>query len=240
MTPAVGRTDTQWFCMNTDGPDTRPTSNGTVRTLPPLVPATLLLADGDEFDHPMRTLTEDVAHHESSWTPDTARSVESVFDRLAPGWDQQFPSEAQRLAPLVDALDRGGDFTAGVVADIGAGTAVSSDYLRQRFRAVVGFDLSFEMLRLGSETGARVQPDAGRMPLPDDSLDAIVLMNAFLFPTEVDRVLRDDGVIIFVSSMGPATPIYLSTDEIVAALPGEWGGVRSAVGFATWAVLRRM
>lgn len=187
----------------------------------------------------MRTLTEDVAHSETAWTAETARSVESVFDRLAPDWDRQFPSEAQRLAPLVDALDRGGVTRFGTVADIGAGTAVSSAYLSGRFEVVMGIDLSFEMLRRGSPGTARVQADAGRLPLGDGSLDAVVLMNAFLFPREVDRVLRRDGVIIWVSSLGPATPIYLRDDELVDSLPGDWGGVGSATGLSTWKVLRR-
>lgn len=211
-----------------------------IEALPPLVAATPLVAEGDEFVHPMRTLTEDVAHSEAVWTSETARSVESVFDRLAPNWDEQFPSESQRLAPLIDALERGGVITFGAVADVGAGTAVSSAYLASRFEVSVGLDLSFEMLRRGPTDVARVQADAGRLPLGDDSLDAVVLMNAFLFPHEVDRVLRHDGVIIWVSSLGAATPIYLRDDELIDVLPGEWRGVRSATGLSTWTVLRRV
>ena len=73
----------------------------------------------------------------------------------------------------------------------------------------------------------------------DDAFDAVVLMNAFLFPSEVDRVLRTDGVVVWVSSIGPSTPIYLSPGEVASALPGEWGGVWSTAGIGTWSVLRR-
>ena len=68
---------------------------------------------------------------------------------------------------------------------------------------------------------------------------AVVLINAFLFPAEVDRVLAPDGVVVWVNSSGPQTPIYLSVDDVVSRLPGSWEGVASQAGEGHWGVLRR-
>ena len=47
---------------------------------------------------------------------------------------------------------------------------------------------------------------------------AVVLINAFLFPAEVARVLSRDGVLVWVNSSGEQTPIYLSPSDLVARL----------------------
>ena len=66
-----------------------------------------------------------------------------------------------------------------------------------------------------------------------------MLVNCFLFPDEVDRVLAPDGVVVWVNSSGAETPIHLPSDDVVAALPGPWEGVQSTAGLGTWCVLRR-
>ena len=66
-----------------------------------------------------------------------------------------------------------------------------------------------------------------------------MIVNAFLFPAEVDRILRLGGVVVWVNSSGSGTPIYLPADEVAAVLPGEWEGVTSTAGAGLWAVLAR-
>ena len=87
--------------------------------------------------------------------------------------------------------------------------------------------------------GLRVQADGACLPVPDGFADAVVLVNAFLFPHEVDRVLAPGGALVWVSSIGPRTPIHLPPDRVEAALSGPWDGTSSAAGEGTWCVLRR-
>jgi len=61
----------------------------------------------------------------------------------------------------------------------------------------------------------------------------------FLFPTEVARVLADGGVLLWVSTNGDATPIYLSPADVLKALPGDWRGVSAQAGWGTWLTARR-
>ena len=149
----------------------------------------------------------------------------------------------QRTAIVMDAVTRGFDAVrppSGLAVEVGSGTGAYSHLLAERFAKVVAIDLSLAMLQLAPRAPARrVQGDGARLPLVDASAAAIILINAFLFPDEVERVLAADGVVVWVNSSGEHTPIYLSVDDLVAALPGEWTGVSSRAGEGHWCVLRR-
>lgn len=72
-----------------------------------------------------------------------------------------------------------------------------------------------------------------------NQLDVAVLINMFLFRAELARVLRPNGVIVWISSIGDRTPIYLSAEDLLTALGPAWQGVASSCGEATWCVARR-
>jgi hypothetical protein len=73
----------------------------------------------------------------------------------------------------------------------------------------------------------------------DGSVAAVVLINAFLFPGEVERVLSRGGVLVWVNTSGAETPIYLSVEDLVARLTGDWTGTSSQAGEGCWCVLKR-
>jgi hypothetical protein len=87
--------------------------------------------------------------------------------------------------------------------------------------------------------GPRILGDAARLPVHDGSIDAAVLVNALLFPLEIDRVLAPDGALLWVNTRGDETPIHLPPDDVDAAMPGEWSGLAAEAGAGLWAVLRR-
>jgi ubiquinone/menaquinone biosynthesis C-methylase UbiE len=175
------------------------------------------------------------------WTGQLRHEVETFFDDLAGEWHMR--SSPARTAVVTDALVRGLDplaLSGGLAVEIGSGIGTYSPLLAQRFSTVVAADLSIAMLRLAPpEPALRVQADGAMLPLRDRSAAAIVLINAFLFPAEVERVLRKDGALVWVNSSGAQTPIYLSVDELVARLPGQWTGTSSRAGEGHWCVLRR-
>src|SRR3546814_8417008 len=93
--------------------------------------------------------------------------------------------------------------------------------------------------RAPADAGLRVLGDGARLPLADGSLDAVVLINAFLFPREVHRLLGPRGVVVWVNSSGTETPIHLPAEDVATALPGGWTGVKSEAGAGTWCVMTR-
>ncbi len=73
-----------------------------------------------------------------------------------------------------------------------------------------------------------------------DSLASGALVNMFLFPAEISRVLADDGVLLWVSTNGEQTPIYLPPEDVLRALPATWEGVTARAGWGTWLTARRV
>lgn len=189
----------------------------------------------------MRSMTRRIAGLDpGGWDREAAHLVTSVFDSLAPEWHTR--SSAQRTAVVVDAITRGLEplvTSNELCVEVGSGVGAYSPLLAERFRAVLSAELSWEMLvRAGSET-LRVRADGGALPVADSTVNAIVLINAFLFPEETDRVLTPDGVVLWVNSSGEQTPIHLTTEEVVAALPFAVEGAESRAGAGTWCALRR-
>jgi len=189
-------------------------------------------------DHPIRIVTREIAFDDAAWTPERAAKVAATFDGLAPGWHER--DRPGRLDPLRDALGRGSVPGEGLVIEVGSGTGFASPTLAAHFDRVLAVDLSMEMLRRASaEVGDRSCGDGASLPVADGSANAIVLMNAFLFPREVRRVLAPEGVLVWVCSSGDETPIYLPAEDVDTALGKGWRGIASEAGGGTWSVHRR-
>lgn len=189
-------------------------------------------------DHPMRAVTQQIAFEPGGWTDDRRVKIAELFDALAPEWHTR--DVAGRHSPILDALDRGGPFAAGPCVEVGSGIGAHTQELTARFDRVVCLDVSYEMLRRAPAALApRVLADSFQLPFADSAIGTVVLINMFLFPAEVDRVLGPDGAVLWVSSLGDATPIYLDAADVEAALPGDWDGVAAEAGWGTWAVFRR-
>lgn len=204
-------------------------------------------------DHPMRIMTRRAAGLlEPAWD-DTARAeVAAFFDDLAPEWHTR--TGPARDAVVTDALERGVGRWAGAGADegddgvavgdvcveLGSGIGAYTPMLARRWRRVLTTEVSHEMLvRAPAEPGLRVLADGASLPLAAGAADAVVLVNCFLFPAEVDRVLSPGGVVVWVNSSGTETPIHLPAEDVLAALPGAWSAVASHAGLGLWCVARR-
>ena len=173
-----------------------------------------------------------------AWDAAARREVAAFFDDLAPEWHTR--SSPERTAVVVDALARGGVGGGGLALEVGSGIGAYSGLLAARFEVVLALEIAAEMLALAPRGPAhRVLADAACLPVADGRADAVVLVNAFLFPDEVDRALAPGGSVVWVNSSGAQTPIHLRADEVADALPGPWEGTTSTAGVGTWCVLRR-
>jgi SAM-dependent methyltransferase len=193
-------------------------------------------------DHPMRIATRRAAGLDAAgWTGQLRGEVASFFDELAAEWHTR--TSPERTAVVMDALVRGLDPLAlprDLAVEVGSGIGTYSPLFAERYPRVLSVDLSFAMLQRAPQRPAhRVQADGSKLPLRDGSATLVALINAFLFPEEVNRVLAPGGAVLWVNSSGEQTPIYLSVDELVGTLTGEWTGATSRAGEGHWCVLRR-
>jgi len=188
-------------------------------------------------DHPMRVVTRDAASS-NAWDAHTAATVGSLFDSMAAEWHEKH-SDTEHTASLVDALDRGALPTVRLV-ELGCGTGAGTAVVSHCRPVSAAMDLSAGMLSHADPLCAPlVRADASALPLPDSCAEVVVMLNMLLFPEEVDRILAPGGAIVWVNTGGEATPIHLTAEELVEALPGWWDAVASRAGTGTWAVARR-
>ena len=187
-------------------------------------------------DHPMRAVTEQVAA--GAWTPELAAFAARAFDELSPDWHADHTSDL-RLAALEDALDRG-EIASGRLVELGCGTGAGTERIAARRPLSAAVDLSAGMLAHADKSLAPfVRADAQFLPLRAAAADVLVLVNMFLFPEEVDRVLAPSGQLLWVSTMGDETPIYLPPETVIEMLPGRWTATASRAGTGIWMVARR-
>jgi len=189
-------------------------------------------------DHPMRKLTRAMAFGEA-WTTDDAARVAAVFDGLASDWSED-RVDPRKAAPVLDAIERGKPRLDGRWIELGSGTGAGARLMHARADQHIAVDLSEQMLAHAPSLTPKVRADSSQLPFADNSADVVLLINMLLFPGEVDRVLRPDGHVVWVNSYGDQTPIHLPPSDVAAALPGDWGGVRSHAGNGLWAVLQRV
>lgn len=207
------------------------------------------LADADDVvapepfagpDHPMRKVTEQVAFDgASAWDEARAGKIAGLFNDMADGWTAGHVSDV-RARPVVDALARGEVNTAGAWLEVGSGTGAGAMALRGQVDNLVCCDLAAEMLaNAPAELAPRVRTDAAKLPFADDQFDAVLMINMLLFPTEIDRILRADGRLVWINTLGDQTPIHLPANEVGAAMPGDWSGLTARSGSGFWATLSR-
>ena len=219
-------------------PTGRNPAAGSIRHLPVLIPPPEIPPDIDGADHPVRAVTRTVAADETSWTPAEAAEMTERFDELAPVWHTRLAPE--EFVGLPDACERGDLPRGATCLEVGSGTGFGTAHLAAHFQKVIAVDLSAGMLALAPrDLAPRVRADGASLPLADDSVDVVALINMLLFPSEIDRVLRPDGAVLWFNTLGVRTPIHLPAAEVAAALPGQWYGVAGEALWATWCVLRR-
>ncbi len=165
-------------------------------------------------------------------------SVRRAFDRAAANYDRAADLQKEVADELLDRL-AGIRVTPERIVDLGCGTGYALDRLQRMYRRadVLGIDFAPAMAgRVGGGSRIRRRPaaicgDARRTPLPDQSVD-IAFSNLTVqwiddlraFFTEVRRILRPEGVLMF-STFGPDT---------LAELRQAWASVDSGVHINTF------
>jgi SAM-dependent methyltransferase len=158
------------------------------------------------------------------------RPLQTQFDRLASVWEDRIGPEG--LIPLDAALERLPEPPRKVL-DLGTGTGKAARLVARQFAQadVTGVDLSPKMIAeanrlLPKELAGRVRfqvADANELPFDEGAFDLVVLMNMIPFFEELARVTAQGGRVVFASTRGSETPIYVPPETLRARL--------GAVGF---------
>jgi SAM-dependent methyltransferase len=143
------------------------------------------------------------------------------FDQMAGGWEERMGPEG--LVPLGAALDKLPSPPRRVL-DLGTGTGKAARVVAKRFPEadIIGVDFSSEMIAaaqklLPDDLSDRVRfqvADASALPFEDGAFDLVTLLNMIPFFEELARVTAPGGRVVFASSFGAETPIYVPPDTL--------------------------
>jgi ubiquinone/menaquinone biosynthesis C-methylase UbiE len=149
------------------------------------------------------------------------RNIGARFDQRAEDWDRMVADHEHKwFAPLDAALDTlPPDWRPERIVDIGGGTGRAGYHLAKRYHqaTVVVVDLAPRMLATGRRRRdaeslpdvAFVAGDSASLPLRDHIADLAYVLNAPPTMSEIRRVLRPGGVVVFAFTYGHHTPMYL-------------------------------
>ena len=189
----------------------------------------------------IRHITRNVVY-KNLWNSNLAEEVKKLFDEKACDWSTTRNIPA-RGVPVLDALERGEVYGKRVV-DLGAGTGLATQMLVNKFESVIALDISKEMIKnsVTPET-PQICADSSCLPFTNNSIDVFLAMNMILFPNEIERCLKADGFLVWISSRGSDTPIYLSPEEVIDSMSANsevsWSGVSAYALEGSWLVARR-
>jgi ubiquinone/menaquinone biosynthesis C-methylase UbiE len=106
---------------------------------------------------------------------------------------------------------------------------------------VVAVDLSHGMLAR-SVASHRVQADAARLPIADDTADAVVVGDGPLFAAEATRIMAEGAVLVWANALGHGAPFFVPTEILIEAITAATSllgeAIESQAHWGSWAVLR--
>jgi predicted TPR repeat methyltransferase len=124
-------------------------------------------------------------------------AVADRYDQWAKGYDDDLASWSYRAPTVVTETVLSRHPAATAVLDVGCGTGLVGQALRERGFAgrITGLDISEESLEIARQRGAYDSVDRAdlqqRLPVEDDSVDAVVCVGVMTYLPEVEAVWRE-------------------------------------------------
>lgn len=140
-----------------------------------------------------------------------AREVADRYDEWAKGYDDDLAAWSYQAPRVVADIVASRRPEAGSVLDVGCGTGLVGRALRARGLAgrLTGLDISEASLELAERCGAYDSVEQAdlqqRLPLDDDSVDALVCVGVMTYLPEVEALWREFARVVLPSGLVVAT-----------------------------------
>lgn len=125
--------------------------------------------------------------------------------------------------------------------EVGCGTGEATATLAEHVPLVIPSDVNAAMVsRAPRIPNARaLVADVRSLPLRDASVPLLVGLNAVPHIKEFNRVIASDGQLLWCTSFGPGTPLYVEPERLLALLGPGWVGEAGRAGHGEWMLLSR-
>ncbi|HET6213685.1 MAG TPA: class I SAM-dependent methyltransferase [Micromonosporaceae bacterium] len=174
-------------------------------------------------------------HDESAWD-----QLAEYYDESAETWDDWTDTQPWYAAAVEAGLSHAKP--ADVVLEVSCGSGQATPLLDAFAPVVVATDTSLHMLddaprSLPHTTYASV--DVRRLPLRSETVQLLVGLNAVPHIAEFTRVLARSGQLLWCTSFGAGTPLYVAPDRFVELLGAGWHGEAGRAGHGEWLLLTK-
>jgi SAM-dependent methyltransferase len=182
--------------------------------------------------HPSRRYQERLLADPSD--PEAWEGLRAVYADQSPDWRSWTDAQLGYAAPVQAGLRHAEP--AEWAVEICCGTGEATPAVAAAVPRVVACDLNFGMLaRHGEVPGVHwVAANVRQLPLGTSTVPLLVSLNGVFNPTELVRVIRPGGQVLWCTSFRSGTPLYVRPDRIRRLLGEEWTAKGEAVGHGEW------
>jgi SAM-dependent methyltransferase len=166
-------------------------------------------------------------------------TLATTYDDMASGWGAWADAQPLYLQPLVAGLTRARSVP--WLVEVACGTGQATRLLDAHAPLVLATDVNRTMLRrapLLANTRYFVA-DVRQLPVASRSVPMLVGLNGVPHVPEFQRVLGPGSQLLWCTSFGNGTPLYLAPERIAALFGPGWEGETGRTGHGDWLLLTR-
>lgn len=201
-----------------------------------------MVADGPMTDlhapvHPSRRALHRVLtdpDDEASWD-----SLADAYDEMSDIWTDWAEGEHEYLDPVKVGLEYAKP--AELVLEVACGTGQATVLLDAYTRTVLATDVNLSMLADAPTlpNTRYVVADVRRLPARTGSVPLLVGLNGIPHIGEFTRVLAPDGQLLWCTSFGAGTPLYVPPEQLLELFGPSFRGEAGRAGHGEWLLLSR-
>jgi len=174
-------------------------------------------------------------HDESAWD-----ELADFYDDNAEDWDEWVATQPYYIAPVEAGLVHAKP--AEVVLEVSCGSGQATGLLDAYAPLVLATDTSMAMLADAPRALRRTryaEVDVRHLPVRTGAVRLLVGLNAVPPIAEFVRVLAPAGQLLWCTSFGAGTPLYVEPDRFVALFGAGWRAEAGRAGHGEWLLLTR-
>jgi hypothetical protein len=166
-----------------------------------------------------------------------------TYDEMAQEWSAWAVTQPGYAATVRDGLRAASrDEAPGWAFEVSCGTGQATEVLAGAVARTLSSDVNISMLRGASEypTVRYLAADVRHLPLRTGTVPLLVGLNAVPHVAEFERVLAPDGQLLWCTSFGAGTPLYVAPERLLDLFGAGWSGEAAQAGHGEWTLLRRV
>ncbi|MFH0246341.1 class I SAM-dependent methyltransferase [Streptomyces sp. HK10] len=165
------------------------------------------------------------------------QGLRASYEYMAKSWREWTDEQPGYDLPVREGLRRARP--APWAVEICCGTGEATAAIAEVVPTVTACDLNPEMLRRRAGTPHGVQwmvADVRSLPFDNGQVPLVVSLNGVFYPAELARVLVPGGQLLWCTSFGEGTPLYVSPERMHQMLGPQWGAENGRAGHGQWAL----